>query len=161
MKKSKKIIIIVIFVILLIIVSVVYKLKSDDIYVSETLIGESEHWKVNYQVNGYVKFYKSDGKFDLTSGGYKKILVKYKGDIEEISQLRNLNVKTLNGGGGISLEESPSNNIFKFPNEMEDLTALRYLDLRVIMVPYEEQEHVRQMLPNAKVHFSKACNCKF
>lgn len=124
MKKSKKIIIIVIFVILLIIVGVVYKSKSDDIYVSETLIGESEHWKVNYQVNGYVKFYKSDTKLDLTSGGYKKILVKYKGDLEEISQLRNLNVKTLNGGGGISLEESPSSNIFRFHSGIGPITLI-------------------------------------
>lgn len=137
MKNSKKIIIIVIPFVLLIIVGVVYKLKNDDIYVSETFVGESEHWKVSYQINGYVNFYKEDGKLDLTSEGYKKILVKYIGDLEEISQLSNLKVKTLNGESGINFEKPPKSHTFKFhsdvgPNTLIEISKGESMNIEVI-----------------------------
>lgn len=53
-----------------------------------------------------------------------------------------------------------SNNINKIPEEMELLKNLKYLDLRVILFSDEEQEQIKNLLPNTTIYFSPGCKCK-
>lgn len=46
-----------------------------------------------------------------------------------------------------------------FPDEMQKLTKLRWMDLRNITINDEMQQHIREMLPNATIHFSPSCHC--
>jgi Leucine-rich repeat (LRR) protein len=46
-----------------------------------------------------------------------------------------------------------------FPDEMKKLTKLRWMDLRVILINDDMQQHIREMLPKAIIHFSPSCHC--
>lgn len=53
-----------------------------------------------------------------------------------------------------------SNNISIFPEELKDLAGtLMVLDLRVILINAETQEHIRAMLPGTVIYMSPPCKC--
>ncbi|MFH1004485.1 MAG: leucine-rich repeat domain-containing protein [Bacteroidota bacterium] len=52
-----------------------------------------------------------------------------------------------------------SNDIEFFPDELAKLKNLKFFDLRVILLNDEEQERIREMLPNTKIYFSPSCKC--
>ncbi|TNF30094.1 MAG: leucine-rich repeat domain-containing protein [Bacteroidetes bacterium] len=52
-----------------------------------------------------------------------------------------------------------SNNISKLPSEMAEMYALEEVDLRVIVMTEAEQEDIKALLPNTKVHMDQHCNC--
>lgn len=52
-----------------------------------------------------------------------------------------------------------SNNISRLPSEMAEMYALEELDLRVIVMTEAEQEDIKILLPNTKVHMDQHCNC--
>tara|TARA_B110000438_G_C15613684_1_gene563345 strand:+ start:17 stop:640 length:624 start_codon:yes stop_codon:yes gene_type:complete len=54
-----------------------------------------------------------------------------------------------------------SNNLSKISNNIKFLNKLEELDLRVIMFSNKEKERIRNLIPNAKVHFSNSCNCGY
>ncbi len=52
-----------------------------------------------------------------------------------------------------------SNNIARLPSSMAEMYALEEIDLRVIVMTEAEQEDIKLLLPNAKVHLDQHCNC--
>lgn len=52
-----------------------------------------------------------------------------------------------------------SNNISRLPSEMAEMYALEEVDLRVIVMTEAEQEDIKILLPNTKVHMDQHCNC--
>lgn len=52
-----------------------------------------------------------------------------------------------------------SNNITHLPSSMEQMYALEEVDLRVIVMTQTEQENIKLLLPNTKVHMDQHCNC--
>ena len=52
-----------------------------------------------------------------------------------------------------------SNNITRLPNTMAEMYALEEVDLRVIVMTEAEQEDIKLLLPNTKVHMDQHCNC--
>jgi hypothetical protein len=52
-----------------------------------------------------------------------------------------------------------SNDLGEFPDEMEKLEALRFMDLRAIQYGQHEMERIVELVPRAKVYFSQPCNC--
>jgi len=52
-----------------------------------------------------------------------------------------------------------SNNLDELPRSMSDLRALEVMDLRAIMMHYDKQERITELLPNVKVYMSEGCNC--
>lgn len=52
-----------------------------------------------------------------------------------------------------------STNLYDIPESLSELTNLKFFDLRVIQFSDEEKEHISQLLPNTKIHFSNSCNC--
>lgn len=53
-----------------------------------------------------------------------------------------------------------SNDISIFPEEFKDIAGnLQTLDLRVIIIPYTEQNKIRAELPNTTIYFSPPCHC--
>ena len=52
-----------------------------------------------------------------------------------------------------------SNQISIFPEELGKLQKLRWMDLRVIEIEDNKQEHLHQLLPNTIIHFSPSCHC--
>lgn len=54
------------------------------------------------------------------------------------------------------------NNIGSLPKEISELeNTLEFLDLRVILMSNDEHKKMKELLPNTKIKFSKACNCGF
>lgn len=53
-----------------------------------------------------------------------------------------------------------SNNLNRMPEEIEDLKKLRVLDLRVILLDDEDQQHIQSLLPHTTIYFSPSCKCK-
>ncbi len=54
------------------------------------------------------------------------------------------------------------NNIGSLPLEIKELeNTLEFLDLRVILMSNDEHKKMKELLPNTKIKFSKACNCGF
>src|ERR1051326_4464408 len=51
------------------------------------------------------------------------------------------------------------NDLSTFPDELSKLNKLRWMDLRVIMIDDNTQEHLRELLPKAKIFFSPNCHC--
>jgi len=51
------------------------------------------------------------------------------------------------------------NDLAEFPEEMADMLALRFMDLRAIQFEEPEMEHIQMLVPKAKVYFSQPCNC--
>lgn len=51
------------------------------------------------------------------------------------------------------------NDLAEFPEEMADMEALRFMDLRAIQFEEPEMEHIQGLVPKAKVYFSQPCNC--
>ena len=54
-----------------------------------------------------------------------------------------------------------SNNLSEVSNNIKFLIKLEELDLRVIMFSSKEKERIKNLIPNAKVHFSNSCNCGY
>lgn len=52
-----------------------------------------------------------------------------------------------------------SNNITGLPGSMAEMWALQEVDLRVIVMTEAEQEDIRILLPETKVHMDEHCNC--
>lgn len=52
-----------------------------------------------------------------------------------------------------------SNNIERFPDELQGMKSLKILDLRVIMIPDAEQTRIQSLLPHTKIFFSPYCKC--
>ena len=104
-----------------------------------------------------------------------KRLVLFKNKIEtlpaEIGQLENLESLIINQNELESLPEEIgnlkklryldmwSNNISVLPKSMAELYALEEVDLRVIVMTQTEQENIKELLPNVKVHMDQHCNC--
>ena len=51
------------------------------------------------------------------------------------------------------------NDLTTFPEELSKLKKLHWMDLRVILIDDNMQEHIRQLVPKAKVFFSPSCHC--
>jgi leucine-rich repeat protein SHOC2 len=54
-----------------------------------------------------------------------------------------------------------SNDLGEFPEELAGMRGLRFMDLRAIQYNQEEIDHIRQLLPWAKINFSAPCNCGY
>ena len=54
-----------------------------------------------------------------------------------------------------------SNLIGHFPPSLSRLERLSELDLLHNEMSVDEQTWVREILPNAKLHFSEPCQCRF
>lgn len=52
-----------------------------------------------------------------------------------------------------------SNNLDELPATMSSMKSLEVMDLRVIMMHYDKQERITELLPNVKVYMSEGCNC--
>ena len=51
------------------------------------------------------------------------------------------------------------NDLAEFPEEMAEMRALRFMDLRAIQFEVPEMEHLQSLLPSTKIYFSQPCNC--
>lgn len=51
------------------------------------------------------------------------------------------------------------NDLAEFPEEMAEMRALRFLDLRAIQFEVPEMEHLQELMPAVKIFFSQPCNC--
>lgn len=105
-----------------------------------------------------------------------QILILSKNEIEtlpkEIGELKMLQYLNVNQneigslppqiGSLVSLKNMDlwSNNVDKFPPEIKNLKNLLVLDLRVILIPDEEQQHLQELLPKTKIYFSPYCKCQ-
>jgi Leucine-rich repeat (LRR) protein len=54
-----------------------------------------------------------------------------------------------------------SNELESFPTSMPELTALRWMDLRNILIPQDKQDGLQKALPNARIYFSPPCKCSW
>ncbi len=52
-----------------------------------------------------------------------------------------------------------SNDLEDFPEELKGMTALRFMDLRVIQFDQREMEHISELFPRVKIFFSQPCHC--
>ena len=52
-----------------------------------------------------------------------------------------------------------SNDLEDFPDELSGMTALKFMDLRVIQFDQTEMDKIEQLLPRTKIFFSQPCNC--
>jgi leucine-rich repeat protein SHOC2 len=52
-----------------------------------------------------------------------------------------------------------SNNITVLPRSMIEMPALEEVDLRVIVMTQNEQEAIKETLPNVKIQMDQHCNC--
>lgn len=52
-----------------------------------------------------------------------------------------------------------SNDLEEFPEELKGMTALRFMDLRVIQFDQREMERISELFPRVKIFFSQPCHC--
>ena len=52
-----------------------------------------------------------------------------------------------------------NNPINTFPDEIRGLSSLKKMDLRVVQINDKEIKKLQKMFPDAKIKFSKSCNC--
>lgn len=54
-----------------------------------------------------------------------------------------------------------STNITQFPDSFAELSeTLQHLDLRSCSLTYDEQQAIRTLLPDTKIQWDQACNCR-
>lgn len=54
-----------------------------------------------------------------------------------------------------------SNNFDEYPASLGNLKALKVIDLRNILISDETQAYLKKLMPNATVHMSPSCKCKW
>ncbi len=55
-----------------------------------------------------------------------------------------------------------SNDLGDFPDELGELKeTLKWMDLRVILISFDEQKRIHELLPKSKIYIDPACNCNF
>ncbi|NBQ47756.1 MAG: hypothetical protein EBU33_04785, partial [Sphingobacteriia bacterium] len=69
-------------------------------------------------------------------------------------------------GGKLSRKENKAfykflKNLDYFPESLAKLKNLRWMDLRNILIPAQNQENIQSMLPECKIYFSPPCNCSW
>lgn len=52
-----------------------------------------------------------------------------------------------------------SNDLEDFPDEVKGMTALRFMDLRVIQFDQGEMTRISELFPQVRIFFSQPCNC--
>lgn len=52
-----------------------------------------------------------------------------------------------------------SNDLEDFPEELKGMSALRFMDLRVIQFDQKEMTKIAELFPKVKIFFSQPCNC--
>ncbi len=91
---------------------------------------------------------------------------------KQIGRLRNLKILNVNQNDLVALPPQIgdlenleyldlwSNNISVFPEQMSSLSKLKVMDLRVIMIEDDDQQRLKNLLPNTLIEFSPGCRCK-
>ncbi|KAB2334437.1 hypothetical protein F7731_14575 [Cytobacillus depressus] len=78
--------------------------------------GESEHWEAEFSYKGTEKWIKKDGINTYSNEDNYELVLKYKGSLEELSSLQNLeysyNTNSSGGGETKNFTEPPSTVIF-------------------------------------------------
>lgn len=93
-----------------------------DIYEHNYLFqGESEAWKAEYKVEGIVIFAEKDGKLEYESDSNGLLTVTYKGDLEELSNAKNMEIsyKYSHGAGKqtSTLDNGVKQKVFTISNQ--------------------------------------------
>lgn len=52
-----------------------------------------------------------------------------------------------------------SNDLEDFPDEISGMSALKFMDLRVIQFSDSEMDRITRLLPGVQIYFSQPCNC--
>ena len=74
--------------------------------------GESEHWEAKYSYEGIQKWGEDDGQVTYSNKDSGEFILKYKGTIEELSSMRELEYSYLGVTNQQSFNESPTKVIF-------------------------------------------------
>ena len=61
--------------------------------------------------------------------------------------------------GVVLADNVPAFRLEVVPEQVKDMPALRFLDLRAIMFEQDEMDRIQELVPKAKVYFSPPCNC--
>ncbi len=100
---------------LLILGVVILNISNKDIKkVDEVLNGESEHWSVEYHINGFMEYYAEDEQSKIRSDGTYEMRLTYKGLLEEIDELRMIEINVLDKTIGYKTSEKPGDLEFVF-----------------------------------------------
>lgn len=98
----KKIILILTLVALLFVTSCAYKTT----HLQYIYKGENEKWTAEYKVNGSYKFFEVDGKTHYQGESDRVLVVEYKNDLSELSDIKQLVItyETSSGKGRTEIE---------------------------------------------------------
>ena len=99
--------------------------SSDNISVDKTLAGESENWEATYIVKGVVEFNTNEkGTLDVNSDGKYELVIKYKGALEELEDMRTIKVDQSVSGTEKGFDNPPENVEFKYQGSPHTLTLI-------------------------------------
>mgnify|MGYP001242614168 FL=1 len=100
----------------------------------------------------------------------KNKITKIPPELYELKNLKVLNLSSNNisalpqGIKGLSkLEELNlwNTGVDNLPNDIDEVKTLKVIDMRGILLNFEMQEELLDLLPNVKLYLSAPCNCTF
>lgn len=106
-----------------------------------------------------------------------KVLILSRNQLKEIPKelykLKNLKILNISSNDIIKLPKGISGlsqleelniwntSIDNLPNDIDKIKSLKVVDMRGILLNYETQEELFDLLPNVKLYTSPPCNCSF
>lgn len=76
--------------------------------------GESEHWTAQYKGYTIDEFYKENGKLKCKEKADGNLVFTYKGDLSDLSSVREVGYNFKNGGGKRVSEQAPDKRTFSW-----------------------------------------------
>ena len=90
--------------------------NADAVSYDYTYSGQSEHWTGEYHLKGSYRFTQGSDDTHFDSGSDGLLTVSYKGDIAELSSVKNYTIayECISGGGKMTEEGAPDKRVFTF-----------------------------------------------
>ncbi|MDA3846396.1 MAG: hypothetical protein PF505_07615 [Vallitaleaceae bacterium] len=102
--------------------------NEDLVEVDEVLLGESDHWTVEYKVDGYYKFYDDNGTLRIEGDGNQELIVTYKGTLEELASMRTIEIEYPHGDSSHTRSDPPESIVFSHKSSVNIGTLINVHD---------------------------------
>ncbi len=86
------------------------------------LIGENNNWIVEYKGHSEGEFYKVMGKLNYREKSDGNLTLTYKGELSDLTSVREIRYEFANGGGTITSDHAPDRKIFRFNQGLSAVT---------------------------------------
>jgi hypothetical protein len=116
---------------------------------SYRFVGESEHWEAEYVFKGTEEWGEKDGRRTYSNENNDEFFLEYKGPVEELSSLKNLEysyeTSAGSGSGATKFDAPPTEKVFKSGGSSENTGTVNVDGIIKVYVKWDDAEETFEL----------------